>query len=66
MYFGALRSMLQQMDPGQLAFDDVLRHLLNWSWEEDPRMREQCLAYAGAAFRGWPDETRGLFVTRTE
>lgn len=66
MYFGPLRSLLQISEPTQSSFDDVLRHLLNWSWGEDPRVFEECLAYAHAGLRRWPDEARGLFVTNQE
>ncbi len=64
MYFGPLRSLLHQPEVTQSTFDDVLRHLLNWSWEEDPVMLEQCLAYASQGLERWPDQERGLYVTR--
>jgi hypothetical protein len=66
MHFGPLRSLLHSSDPSQTSFDEILRHLLNVSWWEDPRIVEECLAYAEAGLSRWPDITRSLHVSKME
>lgn len=66
MHFGPLRSMLHNSEPSQVAFDEVMRHLLNVTWWDEPRIVEECLAYTNAAMARWPDATRTLHVTSQE
>ena len=66
MHFGPLRSLLHSSEPSQTSFDEILRHLLNVTWWEDPRIVEECLAYADAGLSRWPDITRCLQVSKME
>lgn len=58
--------MLHNSEPSQVAFDEVMRHLLNVTWWDEPRIVEECLAYTNAAMARWPDATRTLHVTSQE
>jgi hypothetical protein len=60
--FGTLRSLLADPTTDASSFDAVIRHLINWSWHDDPRIFERWLGYAQAHLERWPDEARCLHV----
>ena len=60
--FGTLRSVLASPTTDAASFDSVVRHLINWSWHDDPRIFERWLGYAQAHLERWPDEARCLRV----
>ncbi len=60
--FGTLRSLLAAPTRDHASFDDVMRHLTDWSWHDDPRILERWLGYAEAHIGRWPDAARCLDV----